>query len=55
MLVTGELTSREYEKDGTTRSSLELRIDRLDLGPKLSGHAPQSQSQSNAADDEIPF
>lgn len=56
VVVAGELSEREYEKDGQTRKSLELRVDRLDLGPKVAndGSSP-APAQSDDEPDEIPF
>ena len=71
VFVSGELTQREYQaNDGTTKSSLELNANIIDLiGKKSDGQPQQSQSsaqqapaqnqQSNASpiefDDDIPF
>ncbi len=32
--VTGELSAREYESNGATRTSLDVNSDRVTLGPK---------------------
>lgn len=59
--ISGELSSREYEKDGQTRTALEVRVGEVDLGPKVSdgAGAPAGGSQTAApagqVDDEIPF
>ncbi|MDO6588510.1 single-stranded DNA-binding protein [Salipiger sp. 1_MG-2023] len=60
--ISGELSSREYEKDGQTRTALEVRVGEVDLGPKVTdGGAAASASGSQATrtaekvDDEIPF
>lgn len=54
--VTGELSAREYESKGATRTSLDVNSDRVILGPKT-GDAPAAQSSQGAdlADDEMPF
>ena len=58
--ISGELSQREYEKDGQTRTSLEVRVGEVDLGPKVSGSPAPSAGQQTAGagkdvDDEIPF
>lgn len=58
--ISGELSSREYEKDGQTRTALEVRVGEVDLGPKVSGSSAPSAGQQAAGtgegvDDEIPF
>ncbi|WP_296643019.1 single-stranded DNA-binding protein [Roseinatronobacter sp.] len=51
-----ELSTREYEKDGQTRTSLELRLDKFDLGPRSSnGNGGQTSGSAAHDDDEIPF
>lgn len=52
--ITGELSQREYEKDGQTRTSLEVRVADIDLGPKTSGGSAQPSSAA-PIDDEVPF
>lgn len=52
--LTGELSQREYEKDGQTRTSLELRVNEIDLGPKKSSE-PNAGAASPKSEDEIPF
>lgn len=44
--VTGELTNREYEKDGQTRTSLEVRVNDLTL---LGGKQERSESSDRSA------
>ncbi len=60
--ISGELSQREYEKDGQARTALEVRVGEVDLGPKVSdgGAAPatggsQSAAPAGQVDDEIPF
>jgi single-strand DNA-binding protein len=56
--ITGELSQREYEKDGQTRTSLELRVGDLDLGPKAlsgAGGGQQPSAPAGQVEDEIPF
>ena len=60
--VSGELSQREYEKDGQSRTSLELRVAELDLGPKQGDAPSQTAAPASApapgaaiTDDEIPF
>lgn len=52
--LTGELSQREYEKDGQPRTSLELRVAEIDLGPKQSDGASAGVS-SQQHEDEMPF
>lgn len=57
--VTGELSQREYEKDGQPRTSLELRVAEIDLGPKQGDDQDKAPAPSATSgrqhDDEIPF
>ena len=59
VVVSGELSQREYTtQDGTTRTSLELRIADLDLPPKGNGGQPQRQQrqpQQETLTEEVPF
>lgn len=41
----GRIETREYEKDGEKRTSLELLVD--DIGPVIQKYPPRDQSQSN--------
>lgn len=52
--ITGKLSQREYEKDGQTRTSLELRVAEIDLGPKKWSDAGTGAA-SPQHEDEIPF
>lgn len=52
--ITGELSQREYEKDGQTRTSLELRVNEIDLGPKQTSDAGTGTT-SPQHEDEMPF
>ncbi len=52
--ATGELSQRKYEKDGQTRTSLELRVAEIDLGPKSSSDTG-SGAASLEQKDEMPF
>lgn len=51
--VSGELSQREYEKDGQTRTSLEVRVNDIDLGPRQSSEG--SAGTTSPERDEIPF
>lgn len=64
--VTGELANREYEKDGQTRTSLEVRVNDLTLlGGKQERSEPsgvarsmvikQTDVKSGDLDDDLPF
>lgn len=63
MNISGELRTNEYQaKDGTTKTSIELNANILDLvGGKREGQAPQpKQAPANDLpyddfDDSIPF
>lgn len=62
VLVRGEFTLDKYEKDGKTYSTLECRVDDLDLiGEKKAGGSPSEPRQQTAPEaepsleDEIPF
>ena len=60
VFVSGELTQNEYKaNDGTTKTSLELNANIIDLvGGRKEGAAPsQQQAPANDApyDDDIPF
>ena len=51
----GSLTLREYQKDGATRTSVDCRLDDVDLGPDRGerGNAPAHTDDTN--DDSVPF
>lgn len=60
--ATGEFYNSEYEKDGVTRTSAEMRVNNVELCGKRSDSndtqiAPQYQAQTSAKDfdDDIPF
>jgi single-strand DNA-binding protein len=57
VIVSGSFSTREWtDKEGKTRTSVELRVSELTLGPKQS--AAQAQPAAGAASqlaDEIPF
>jgi single-strand DNA-binding protein len=66
VFVSGELSQNEYQaKDGTTKTSLELNANVLDLvGGKKAGHSDNAQPAKEPAapasaddnfDDDIPF
>ena len=61
VIVSGELVAREYEAQGQKRTSLDVRADRVQLGPKTGsggGQATQgtaASSHTSVADDEVPF
>ncbi len=57
VFVSGELTQNEYQaKDGTTKTSLELNANIIDLvGSKKEASAPVRQSVAVEYDDNIPF
>lgn len=53
--VTGELSLNEYEKDGQTRSSLDLRVSEVDLiGGKTQNGSNASQTPQPAASNAGP-
>lgn len=52
--VAGELTVREYEHGGEKRTSLDVRADRVQLGPK-SGATSPAPSGAAVPDDDVPF
>ena len=59
--ISGELSLREYDKDGVTKSSLEVNVGELDLIGKA-GESKGQPSQNDAPssgddflDDDIPF
>lgn len=60
--IEGKLRQRRWEaKDGTKRSKLEVVVDEIDLGPKLTGPAPmqsvakQDTLDGGLYDQDIPF
>ena len=56
--VSGELSMREYTtQDGTTRTSLELRVADLDLPPRQQGQQRQQRTQQEPLPeiDPVPF
>jgi single-strand DNA-binding protein len=59
--VSGELSSREYEKDGQKRTSLEVNVNELTLlGSKQDNQAKQeapirSKAPSDDLDSDLPF
>ena len=64
VLVSGELTQNEYEKDGVVKTSLELNCNVVDLVGSKKEHsgqqqAPNTQDQSNQHADyfenDVPF
>lgn len=61
VFVSGELTQNEYKSsDGTTKTSLELNANIIDLIGKKDGSAPQRPAPARQAaaddfDDSIPF
>ena len=60
VILVGELTTREYEKDGQTKTSLSLNVQSLAFGsaPKDSENQTMTNSTTitdNDLDDEIPF
>ena len=60
VILVGELSTREYEKDGQTKTSLSLNVQSLAFGaaPKDSENQTMSNSTTitdNDLDDEIPF
>jgi single-strand DNA-binding protein len=61
ILVSGELTQSEYKaNDGTTKTSLELNANIIDLIGKKDGAtqqrpAPARQAAADDFDDSIPF
>ena len=60
VILVGELSTREYEKDGQTKTSLSLNVQSLAFGsaPKDSENQTMTNSTTitdNDLDDEIPF
>ena len=60
VILVGELSTREYEKDGQTKTSLSLNVQSLGFGsaPKDAEGQPATNSTTitdNDLDDEIPF
>jgi single-strand DNA-binding protein len=70
VLISGELYTREYDKDGVTRTSLEMRIAEIELaGSKQDSHQAQNSHQAQSRqparqapaaardfpDDDVPF
>ena len=55
MFINGELSTREYDKDGMTKTSLTVRVNSLDFGSAPKNADGQSQPNQNQLDDEIPF
>jgi|TARA_R110001583_G_scaffold1024_1_gene8835 single-strand DNA-binding protein len=60
VILVGELSTREYEKDGQTKTSLSLNVQSLAFGsaPKDAEGQPATNSTTitdNDLDDEIPF
>ena len=59
--ITGELSNREYEKDGQKRYSLEVNVNSLDLigkagESKPAQNAPASDNSGGGSiEDDIPF
>lgn len=53
--LTGELSTREYQaKDGTMKTSLELRVGTIDLIGKRDDGAAQGQHQQASAQHSVP-
>lgn len=57
VFIDGELSSREYEKDGVNKTVFTLRVNNLDFGsaPKNSEQSVSDNNSSADLDDEIPF
>ena len=60
VILVGELSTREYEKDGQTKTSLSLNVQSLAFGSAPKDAEGQSATNSttitdNDLDDEIPF
>jgi single-strand DNA-binding protein len=61
VLVQGRIQTREYEKDGITRQSWEVMVDRLSLESPKSDNSGSGEGFGNRhepgadLDDEIPF
>ena len=54
VILVGELSTREYEKDGMNKTSLSLNVSSLDFGSAPKDANAQS-SADDPLDDEIPF
>ena len=61
VILVGELSTREYDKDGQTKTSLSLNVQSLAFGSAPKDAEGQTMTSSttiadnNALDDEIPF
>jgi len=55
VFINGELSTREYDKDGMTKTSLTVRVNSLDFGSAPKNADGQAQPNQNKLDDEIPF
>jgi len=61
VFVDGEISTREYEKDGVNKTALTLRVNNLDFGASPKNADGQTMTSSttiadnNSLDDEIPF
>ena len=55
MFINGELSTREYDKDGMTKTSLTVRVNSLDFGSAPKNADGQAQPNQNQLNDEIPF
>lgn len=54
--VEGKLRYHAWEaKDGGKRSKLEVVVDEIDLGPRMSQQQPAQQQQVEMYDSDIPF
>lgn len=62
--ISGELSLNEYEKDGQTKTSVELRVNQIQLvggktesAPQQQDRKPQAQKprQEDQFEDDIPF
>ena len=62
VVIIGELTAREYESSCEKRTSLDVRVLDIKLGPKSASQGGDQTSSSNGSgtgsreiDDEVPF
>lgn len=55
IFVDGELSTREYEKDGSTKIVFTLRVNNLDFGSAPKNSEIVSTPNSAELNDEIPF
>jgi len=55
VFISGELSTREYEKDGQARTALSLNVQSLAFGASSRNAEDKTLSNSTELNDEIPF